>query len=119
MILSGERRARRVVERRSGGWCETCDAAPATDWHHRKNRSQGGRWTAGNGLHVCRGCHHYITTHPAIARDHGWSVSATAEPSAARVWLRRHGGWCLLSDAGDVTPLDVPVWGPRSMNRED
>lgn len=103
-------RARRLVEARSEGWCEACDRRAATDWHHRKNRSQGGKWAASNGLHVCRPCHEAITTdYDGTARRNGWTVSPTAVPSRERVWHARH-GWCLLSDAGDITLLDTPVW---------
>lgn len=111
MNLTGERRARRIVARRSGGICEACDRRPAVDWHHRCGRAQGGRWCPSNGLHLCRQCHEWVTTHPTAAREYGWSVRRAAEPSRERVWLPRH-GWALLSTAGDVTRLDRPIWDP-------
>lgn len=103
-----ERRARRLVRERSGNWCETCDRRPAVDWHHRQNRSQGGGWTAANGLHLCRPCHAFITEHPDAARRHGWTVPRASDPTRERVLLARH-GWSLLSLAGDITPIDRPV----------
>lgn len=106
LLGSGERRARRIVGRRSGGWCEVCDRAGATEWHHRKNRSQGGRWCPANGLHVCSECHRYITTHPEAARQQGWAVPRESDPATAPVWLGRH-GWARLSTAGDITPTDL------------
>jgi hypothetical protein len=101
-----ERRARRIVYARSGGWCEVCGGRGATQWHHRKNRSQGGKWTAANGLHLCAPCHTHITHHPIAARDNGWSVLSGHDPAASRVRLAHRPGWCLLSDAGDVTETD-------------
>ena len=102
----GERVARRIVYRRSGGWCEGCDKRPATDWHHRLNRSQGGLWQASNGLHLCPACHWWVTHHPIAAHDRfGWHCEPHEVPARARVWLARR-GWCLLSDPGDVTPVD-------------
>ena len=91
--------------------CEGCDRRYATDWHHRQNRSQGGGWRASNGMHLCRWCHGWVGDNPVSARERGWSIRRAADPTRERVWLARH-GWCLLSDAGDVTPLDRPVWDP-------
>jgi hypothetical protein len=101
----GERIARRIVRRRSGGWCEVCDRRRATEWHHRINRSQGGEWRASNGLDTCSACHLHITTNPHAARQQGWHLYPGEHPAAMRVWLARR-GWCLLSDPGDVTPVD-------------
>lgn len=58
--------ARRIVYARSGGLCEPRipDAGcrhTGAQWHHRKRRSQGGRWTPSNGLHICLPCHDYVT----------------------------------------------------------
>lgn len=107
-----ERRGKKIVRERSGGWCEGCDRRPAVDWHHRQNRSQGGGWNPSNGMHLCRPCHRFVNHYPERARnDLGWSIRRAADPTRERVWLARH-GWCLLSDAGDITPLDRPVWDP-------
>jgi hypothetical protein len=53
---------REKVRERSGGVCEICHAAPATDQHHRKYRSRQGEHTVENLLDVCGpgnafGCH--------------------------------------------------------------
>lgn len=91
-----EQAARRIVRQRSGGVCETRIAGVcrgrAAEWHHRKNRSQGGKWAPSNGLHLCSGCHLYITTHPAAAREKGWAVPSHADPAQTpvEVWLWGH-----------------------------
>lgn len=101
--------ARRVVAQRSAGRCEVCGRVPATNWHHRRNASQGGAWCPSNGLHVCgsgtTGCHGLITVNPAIARERGWSVSAHADPAGTPVWLAGH-GWAYLDARGGVTPTN-------------
>lgn len=105
----GERRARELVRSRAAGWCETCCAEEGTEWHHRKNRSQGGRWAASNGLLVCPGCHRWITTHPRGAQAKGWSVKSHEVPAAVPVW--RWGDWVLLADDGSIS--DFPIGGAR------
>lgn len=106
MRLTGERRARRIVAARSGGWCEACDRRVAAEWHHRVNRSQGGRWCPANGLHLCSPCHTWVSHHPVSAMARGWHLDPCENPARARVWLARH-GWCHLGTGGDVTPLDT------------
>jgi hypothetical protein len=101
-----EARGRRVVYRRSGGWCETCDRAAGVEWHHRINRSQCGTWEPSNGLHVCRPCHDWIGWRPISAMERGWHLEPHEDPRTARVWLARR-GWCLLSNPGDIDVLDV------------
>lgn len=106
---TGERRARRIVGRRSGGWCEACDRYSATDWHHRLNRSQGGLWCPSNGMHLCRTCHHLITTEREVAKERGWALEPHQVPTASRCLFARI-GYVLLSPAGDVTPVDTARW---------
>lgn len=53
---------RDALATRSGGICEVCHAAVATDAHHRQYRSRGGRHLIQNLVHVCGpgnafGCH--------------------------------------------------------------
>ena len=99
-----EQRARRLVSGRSGGVCEVCAGARATEWHHRCNRSQGGRWTAANGLHLCSECHRWITEHPDAAAEagRGWVVRSWQDPLTvpARIGLF---GLVLLDDCGCMT----------------
>lgn len=98
---------------RSGGVCERCGVAPATNWHHRKNRSQGGDDTLPNALHLCgsgtTGCHGYVTEHPADSYDKGWSVRRAFDPADVPVY--RMGEWVLLTASGGVF---VP---PRGQDR--
>lgn len=86
-VTAEERTGRPLVVARSGGWCEirmdgVC-LGRASDWHHRKNRSQGGRWLASNGLHACRACHYAVTNtegHRAEYEDKGWIVPGQVDP---------------------------------------
>jgi len=92
--------ARKVVRARSGGVCELDGRAPATEMHHRQNRSQGGVWAASNLLHLCSAHHLHITTHPQASREQGWAVPSHREPSQVPVWLSGH-GWVFLDDLGN------------------
>lgn len=98
-----EKEARRLVYDRSGRVCEVCGRARATNWHHRKNASQGGLWCPSNGLHLCgsgtTGCHGKITVNPRIARERGWSVPSWGDPGETPVWVAGR-GWVLLKDDG-------------------
>jgi hypothetical protein len=101
---------------RSGGHCELCGLARATNWHHRKNRSQGGGHNLANAMHLCgsgtTGCHGMVTESPARAYDRGWSVRSGFSPDA--VPLVFQGSWALLSDDGGVFR---PPQGPSRCER--
>lgn len=86
--------------------CELCFCERATNYQHRKNKSQCAKaemWVPSNGLDVCgsgtTGCHGWIHANPGEAQRLGWSVSAYAEPSEVPVLLRQF-GWVLLDDLG-------------------
>jgi hypothetical protein len=98
-----ERKAREILRGRSGSVCEMCGRRPATDAHHRKNRSQGGTWTPENLLHLCHEDHMHVTVNPALARSRGWSVSAYRDPALEPAWLAGR-GWTLLRPDGAITP---------------
>ena len=87
---------------RSGGHCEICHTAVATNWHHRKNRSQGGDNSLSNAMHLCgsgsTGCHGRVTENPAEAYEFGWSVRSGFVPAEVPVWLGWR--WMLLADDG-------------------
>lgn len=106
-----EKQAREIVYARSEGVCEVCSQARATNWHHRQNRGRGkvGAWCPSNGLHICgsgtTGCHGDITTHPAWAREFGWSVPSWGDPAATPALIARW-GWVFLSPTGDFTPTE-------------
>jgi hypothetical protein len=112
-------RARTLVHARSGGHCEANIAGwcrtGATDWHHRKARSLGGRWDASNGMHLCRACHAWITEHPLGAAKRGWYLATGQEPSVAP--MKRFGEWVLLDNDGGFEPVAV-VGGGFSAEQE-
>lgn len=107
---TGEAEARRLVYARSGRVCEKCGSRAARDWHHRKNRSQGGTWSAENGLHLCRKCHHWVTTHPSEGYANGWLIKGSTNPLTEpvfvaaldrKVWLTTNGRY------SDESPVEV------------
>ncbi|WP_158170948.1 HNH endonuclease [Rhodococcus sp. JT-3] len=104
---AAEKNGRRIVKERSGGYCEVrirgiCTGR-AESVHHRKNRSQGGSWAPSNLLHLCgdgvRGCHGWITEHPALSYDNGWAVRGCNVPAEEPVFVAR--GLVLLDDTGN------------------
>lgn len=101
---------------RSAGHCELCSLARATNWHHRKNRSQGGGHTLANALHLCgsgtTGCHGMVTESPERAYDRGWSVRRVFDPADVPVVYQ--GNWALLTDVGGVFR---PPTGPGRCER--
>ena len=76
-----------LARKRSRGWCERCRANRATDFHHRLQRSLGGKDTAANYLHLCRRCHDRV--HEQRPKDRVYETG----------WLIR--GW--------LNPEDVPL----------
>lgn len=112
---------------RSGGMCEKCGQAPATNWHHRKNKSQGGRDNLANALALCgsgtTGCHGYVTVEREDAFDKGWAVRRAFDPAETPVYRLEQ--WVLLTDDGHVfvppvgrdrcvrCGFDVPTQGHR------
>lgn len=104
-VIGNERLGKELVFGRSNGWCEIqlpgCHGR-AIDWHHRRLRSQGGRWDASNGLAACRWCHEAVTNtrgRRAEYEANGWLVSREAIPAAVPVLLANV-GWALLDDDG-------------------
>lgn len=76
-------RAVEFVEARSGGVCEACGAARASEVHHRKYRSRGGTDDVWNLLHLCgwgnhTGCHGLA--HSKDGHALGLSVNSWADP---------------------------------------
>lgn len=95
---------RRLVYARSTGLCERCGRAWAAEWHHRKNRSQGGTWCPSNGLHLCNACHADIGAFPSLAMVGGFLVRGRAISANQPVRLHLH-GWALLNVDGTVHAL--------------
>lgn len=118
-VTADERIAKRLVHARSDGWCEIridgiCFGR-ATDWHHRKNRSQGGLWLASDGLRLCRNCHHAVTAtngHRTEYEANGWIVPRNADPAKIPVLMHHHTlghDYLLLHDDGTVTLAPFPA----------
>ena len=107
-----EAAGRVAVYERAGGRCELGCGQLGGSWGHRRRRSQGGTWSPVNGLLLCgdgtRGCHGWLTAHPAEAAAGGWEVPSWLDPEAVPVWLAKPWpGWWLLT-------VEQPATGPRS-----
>ncbi len=112
-----ERVARDIVNGRDEGICVRCRRAGVpTNWDHRQNRSQLGRWRAANGQLLCgsgtTGCHGWKTSNPKAATEEGYSVPSWVDPAewpARRYFPTPFGtvrlGWCLYDDDGGVTEI--------------
>ncbi|MDU0478364.1 hypothetical protein QVA66_03810 [Staphylococcus chromogenes] len=77
--------------------------------HHRQLRSQGGRHTVPNLVHICHACHEWIHANPRDAAECGFIVRRGADPAAVAVLRRSR--WVLLDDSGGVEPTgqDAPL----------
>lgn len=109
-----EARARKLVTKRDGSVCVRCHRTDPTfgvNFDHRKNRSQGGEWSASNGQLMCGsgvvGCHGFVTQNPHRALVEGYAVPGWADPSSwpARRWVPTNIGtleqcWVLYSNDG-------------------
>jgi hypothetical protein len=103
-----EKLGRHLVRERSGGVCEAnignACLGYAHSVHHRKNRSQGGSWAVSNLLHTCgdgvRGCHGWITEHPAFSYARGWAVRRALDPAEVPVRYRDGQVYLLANDGG-------------------
>lgn len=100
---------RKVVAKRSGGVCEGCGNAPATEFHHRRFKSRGGKDTVPNCLHLCgwgnhTGCHglaHSASPPP------GWAVHSWESPELVPV--TRYGELVWLTSDGRAVPVGEDV----------
>lgn len=99
-----EKICRGVVSERSDRVCERCGKEYAGEKHHRKNRSQAGSWEPANIIDLCRGCHGWVTEHPAESYAKGWSVRSTENSADVPVFYR--GTWIRLDDLGNIHPAD-------------
>lgn len=70
----------------------------ATEWHHRKMRSQGGGHEVVNGLAVCADCHRFFHENPVLAYHKGWLVKSHSDPASAHV--QRRGRLVILCEDG-------------------
>lgn len=107
-----EKRCRALVYERSTGLCERCGRKGHT-YHHRKNRSAGGKWDCANIVFLCgdgvRGCHGWVTTHPKLAAEEGFHVPRWENPSNIPILLhqRRLTYLCWDTSTYDITRDDV------------
>lgn len=108
-------KSRAIVAERSGGICEICQGAPATNIHHRQPRGMGGTrrniHTPAWLLHLCgsgtTGCHGRIEIQRAMAYRHGWLLRSHQRPSTVPAWIAR-AGFVILTDDGRYEP-----WGEQ------
>lgn len=74
--------------------CPRCHREPAEEFHEVVNRSQNAPGAADVELMVPLGpdCHRWVTTHPTLAHDEGWTVYSyelhDAEVIRAAAWQR-------------------------------
>lgn len=105
-LAAAERRARLIVRERSGGVCEACGMARATDWAHRVAEGQGGPWCPSNGLHLCHPDHMWCHANPQEARARGWMLHSGDDPQMTPARLTY--GWALLHADGTVDIVPAP-----------
>lgn len=100
-----EAKCRKVVRERSGEICEICGKKRAAQMHHRRNRSQSGKWEAANILHICLDDHVWIGLNIAAAERNGWTIQGT-QAIPAKTPVRRRGERVFLYDDGRVVRED-------------
>jgi hypothetical protein len=110
-----------IMRRRSGGLCEVCGRAVATDFHHRRPRGAGGTSVAwvnlpANGLHICRGCHDRIEGRfPAYSRRaamaQGFLISLSGR-GADTIPVRYRGRLVTLDNEGNSPEAGNEDWKP-------
>lgn len=103
---------RALITARSGGVCEGCGAARATEMHHRRFRSRGGDDSADNLLHLCgwgnhTGCHG-IAHSGRQGALRGWAVPSGWMEPAEFPYQGPDGSWWLLDRTGGRAPAGPP-----------
>lgn len=97
-----EREAKRVVRERSGGVCEGCGEARASNFAHRKRQGQGGPWCPSNGLDLCgsgsTGCHGWSHENVTAAEELGWMLRSRQDPESEPAVLAGRGRVYLFPD---------------------
>lgn len=80
-----EARTRVAVSGRSGGICEFCRKAKATDKAHRVGRGVRGDWNPGNILDLCHRDHMHAHHNPDWANLHGLILKSWQDPETTPV----------------------------------
>lgn len=108
-----ERRTRKLVAERSGGLCERCHRAPATDKAHRVSRGVGGAWCPSNILDLCHRCHMRHHQKPDHAYAGGWHLRSHQDPAQEPAFIHHdgHTGWARLESDGTVHWTSGPLGG--------
>ena len=109
---------RELVAKRSGGVCEGCGQARATDMHHRRFKSRGGKDTPSNLLHLCGGMYglpggnhsgcHGIAHSGRQGALRGWAVPSGWMEPAEFPYQGPDGSWWLLDRTGGRAPAGPP-----------
>ena len=107
---------RRLLEQRSGGVCELCRSARATNAHHRMPRGMGGTKrdieTVAWLLHLCgsgtTGCHGMIERDRERAYLNGWLLRKHQRPETSHVTI--YGAIVYLTDDGHYEPFGAKGW---------
>lgn len=103
-----EKKCRELVRIRAEGLCERCCRQGHT-FHHRKNRSGGGKWDCANIVFLCgdgvRLCHGWATVNPSSASETGWHVKPWEDPAQVPL-LWRGSDWVLLTLDGKVEHVE-------------
>ena len=97
-----------MVKARSKGMCERCLVRPATEIHHRRYLSRGGRHNVANLLHLCNpngggnagdGCH--ADAHQKLGAETGMAISRfNPDPESVIPFTDMLGRSWVIDDAG-------------------
>ena len=116
IVTAEERNSRRVVQTRSlVDGVRMCEIAipgvclgRATNYSHRVNASQSGKYEPASALDACgsgtTGCHGCLHANPSEAYENGWLVKSWDDPLTREVLYR--GRWVLLDNEGAVVPVE-------------
>lgn len=121
MSPAGEAACRDAIVGRTGAVCEGCRGGDWTDKAHRVARGQGGAWSPGNVLGLCRPCHGWAHSHPHAAAVAGWIVAPWIDPAMVPAFLSSTTltpGWYWLAEDGGPHGYggdDVPAAPPPTL----
>lgn len=106
-VSSEEQATRKIVNERSGGFCEgrlSGCLGRATDKAHRVGEGVGGAWSAVNILDLCRVCHRWCHDNPKAAKDLGLMLESWQDP-AKEPTAYMDAGFVLLDNEGGLWPV--------------